>query len=201
MITLVDCGIGNLRSVEKAFNAVGAEVRLTSDPEVVRKAEKLVLPGVGAFRDGMAGLQQRGLVQPIAELVERGAPLLGICLGMQLLFEGSEEHGKHPGLGFLAGEVRRFDAPGLIVPHTGWNLISLGRANPLLHGLPPDSYAYFNHSYYCRAHDEDVLAYTDYGLRYGSVVQRGSIYGVQFHPEKSQQVGLLILSNFAERCA
>ncbi len=200
MITLVDYGIGNLRSVEKAFNAVGVEVNITSAPEVVLAAEKIVLPGVGAFGDGMAGLEERGLVQPIKDLVGRGTSLLGICLGMQLLFEESEEHGRFAGLGFLPGKVRRFNIPNLIIPHTGWNRILVERSNPLLHGLPPDSYAYFNHSYYCEVQSEDVLAYTDYGLRYGSVVGRGSIYGAQFHPEKSQHVGLLILRNFVERC-
>jgi glutamine amidotransferase len=200
MITLVDYGIGNLRSVEKAFNAVGAEVCLTSDPEVILTAEKIVLPGVGAFGDGMAGLEERGLVQPIKDLVARGTALLGICLGMQLLFEESEEHGRFAGLGFLPGKVRRFNIPDLIIPHTGWNRILVERPNPLLHGLPPDSYAYFNHGYYCEVQADDVLAYTEYGLRYGSVVGRGSIYGAQFHPEKSQHVGLMILRNFVEKC-
>jgi glutamine amidotransferase len=200
MITLVDYGIGNLRSVEKAFNAVGAEVCLTSDPEVILTAEKIVLPGVGAFGDGMAGLEERGLVQPIKDLVARGTALLGICLGMQLLFEESEEHGRFAGLGFLPGKVRRFNIPDLIIPHTGWNRILVERPNPLLHRLPPDSYAYFNHGYYCEIQADDVLAYTEYGLRYGSVVGRGSIYGAQFHPEKSQHVGLMILRNFVEKC-
>jgi len=201
MITLVDYGIGNLRSVEKAFNAVGAEVCLTSDPQVVLTAERVVLPGVGAFGDGITGLEERNLIQPIKDLVARGAPLLGICLGMQLLFEESEEHGRHHGLALLQGSVRCFDVPGLIIPHTGWNRILVERPNPLLHGLPVDSYAYFNHSYYCLAQDEDILAATEYGIRYGSVVARGSIYGVQFHPEKSQHVGLMILRNFVERCS
>jgi glutamine amidotransferase len=200
MITLVDSGIGNLRSVEKAFNAVGADVCLTSDPEDILEAEKVVLPGVGAFGDGMTGLKERGLIQPIKERVAREVPLLGICLGMQFLFDESEEHGRFVGLGFLQGKVRRFDSPDLIIPHTGWNRILVERSCPLFYGLPSDSYAYFNHSYYCDAQPEDILAYTDYGLRYGSVVGRGSIYGVQFHPEKSQQVGLLILRNFVERC-
>jgi glutamine amidotransferase len=196
----VDYGIGNLRSVEKAFNAVGAEVSVTSDPEVVRAADKVVLPGVGAFGDGMAGLVKRNLVQPIRDLVERGIPLLGICLGMQLLFEESEEHGKFGGLGFLAGKVLRFDVPGLIIPHTGWNQIRIVRSSPLLDGLPPDAHAYFNHGYYCQAQPEDILATTEYGIQYSSVVGRGSIYGAQFHPEKSQHIGLMILRNFVERC-
>jgi glutamine amidotransferase len=201
MIAIVDYGVGNLRSVEKAFNAVGAEVRLTSDPEIVLAAEKVVLPGVGAFGDGMEGLEERNLLEAIKELVARGTPLLGICLGMQLLFDESEEHGRFEGLGFLGGKVCRFDMPDLITPHTGWNRILIEHNNPLLHGLPEDSYTYFNHGYYCKSQPEDILAYTEYGLRFASVVRRGSIYGAQFHPEKSQHIGLRILRNFVGRCS
>lgn len=209
-IALVDYGIGNLRSVEKALEAVGAEVALTSEPKVILDAEKVVLPGVGAFGDGMAGLRARGLVAVVREVVSGGTPLLGICVGMQVLFEASEELGVHAGLGLLPGQVRRFEGraqthgEGLKVPQTGWNQLvggghSKNCATDLLEGLPPRSYAYFNHSYYCDAAEAgDVLAWTDFGERYASVVGRGRLYGVQFHPEKSQAVGLRILRNFVE---
>ncbi|MEJ2552065.1 MAG: imidazole glycerol phosphate synthase subunit HisH [Anaerolineales bacterium] len=200
MIALVDSGIGNLRSVEKALTTVGAVVERTSDPPIILEAEKVVLPGVGAFGDGMAGLEARGLIEPIKAIVARGTPLLGICVGMQVFFEESEEHGRHAGLGFLAGAVKRFETRGLTVPQTGWNQVNACRENPLLDGLPPGVYAYFNHSYYCDARPEDMLAETEYGVRYCSVVGCGALYGVQFHPEKSQKVGLTILRNFVEKC-
>ncbi len=200
MIALIDYGIGNLRSVEKALSAAGADVRLTEDPEVILNAHKVVLPGVGAFADGMSGLRQRGLESAVRQIVERGTPLLGICVGMQLLFEVGEELGEHPGLGLLPGRVRRFSAASLKVPQTGWNQLLNCASHPLLQNLPADSYAYFNHSYYCAAAQaDDILAYTEYGLQYASVVGRGRLYGVQFHPEKSQAVGLQILRNFVER--
>jgi glutamine amidotransferase len=198
MIALIDYGIGNLRSVEKALGAVGAEVLLTSDPAAILAADKVVLPGVGAFGDGLAGLAARGLIEPLNELVRRGTPLLGICLGMQLLFETSDEMGEYRGLGFLPGQVRRFPAGTLKIPQTGWNQLVPRRPSAILRGLAAGSYAYFNHSYYCDPTDEsDVLATTEYGIDYASVVGRGRLYGVQFHPEKSQAVGLRILSNFA----
>jgi glutamine amidotransferase len=199
MIALIDYVLGNLRSVEKALATVGADVRLTSDPDVILAADKVVLPGVGAFGDGMAGLRRHGLVEPLQELIARGTPLLGICVGMQVLFEESEEHGRHHGLGFLPGRVRRFESPDLKVPQTGWNQILPARETALLEGLEPGDYAYFNHGYYCDAAAADTLAQTEYGVRYSSVVGRGRLYGVQFHPEKSQRVGLTILRNFVER--
>ncbi len=201
MIALVDYGIGNLRSVEKALQAVGAEVNLTSDPLVIRSASKIVLPGVGAFGDGMAGLQARGLVEVIGEAAAGGIPLLGICLGMQLLFETSAELGQYAGLGLLPGKVCRFEADELKVPQTGWNQILFQPGSPLLEGLESGVYAYFNHSFYCDpTQPQDVCGWTEYGLRYASVVGRGRIYGAQFHPEKSQSVGLQMLRNFVERC-
>ncbi|MCC6190111.1 MAG: imidazole glycerol phosphate synthase subunit HisH [Anaerolineales bacterium] len=198
MIALVDCGIGNLRSVQKALEHVGAVVRVTEDPAVVRAARKVVLPGVGAFGDGARGLRARGLAEALIEVAARGTPLLGICVGMQLLFEVGEEHGEHPGLSLLPGRVRMFDRPGLKVPHTGWNQIEPARETVLLRGLPVGAYAYFNHSYYCCANPADTLAATRYGGRFASIAGRARLYGIQFHPEKSQQVGLTILRNFVE---
>lgn len=201
MIALIDYGIGNLRSVEKAFNAVGAQVELTDDPAVIAAADQIVLPGVGAFGDGMAGLRERDLVEVIKSTVSRGTPLLGICLGMQLLFESSDELGAHTGLGLLPGRVKRFPDLGQKIPQTGWNQVIIKRESPLIYGLEQGDYAYFNHSHYCEpALKTDSIAVTDYGLTYASIVGRNWLYGVQFHPEKSQSVGLLILRNFVERC-
>ena len=206
-IALVDYGIGNLRSVEKALKTVsaavpgGAQVTLTSSPAAILAADKVVLPGVGAFGDGMAGLQARRLVEAIQEVAARGAALLGICLGMQLLFEASEELGHHKGLGLLPGKVRRFPAADLKVPQTGWNQILFEPGFPLLEGLEPGCYAYFNHSFYCEPSDPQVVhGRTEYGLTYASVVGSGRLYGAQFHPEKSQSVGLQMLRNFVEKC-
>ena len=202
MIALIDYGAGNVRSVQKALEAVGAEVCIARDPRALTDAEKVVLPGVGAFGDCMAGLGRAGLVDALYRAVEQGKPLLGICVGMQVLFEEGEEMGHHAGLGILPGRVIRFAdniiAGGLKIPHTGWNQIEPVRATPLLHGLPPGAWAYFNHSYYCQAQPEHILAVTDYGGPFPSVVGRGRVYGIQFHPEKSQRVGLHILRNFVK---
>ncbi len=206
MILLIDYGIGNLRSVQKALEAAGATVLLSANPGQVARADKLVLPGVGAFGDGMAGLRDGGWVAPLREAVSRGVPLLGICLGMQLLFERSDEAPGVPGLGLLPGEVCRFpadlagpDGAQLKVPHTGWNQLWPVAPSPLLAGLAPGAYAYFNHAYYCvPVQPSDALAESDYGFRFAAVVGRGNLFGVQFHPEKSQAVGLRILRNFVE---
>jgi glutamine amidotransferase len=200
MIALVDYGIGNLRSVQKALLAVEADVCLTTDPADIRRAEKVILPGVGAFGDGMRGLEAGGFVGPLNEAWLAEKPLLGICLGMQLLFDSSEEAPWQPGLGYLPGSVRRFPAiDGLKVPHTGWNQLHPLGSSALLDRLADGCYAYFNHAYYCEPQEPaDSLALTDHGLRYTSVAGRGRLFGVQFHPEKSQAVGLQLLHNFVE---
>ena len=201
MIALIDYGVGNLRSVQKALSTVGADVFLTDEPDQILAADKVVLPGVGAFGDGMAGLISRQLDEVLQTLNEQRTPLLGICLGMQLLFGSSNELGEHPGLELLPGKVTRFESNNLKIPQTGWNQVNTVNPTPLLHGLDPGCYAYFNHSFYCAPDlPVDVLATTEYGLEYASVVGRENIYGVQFHPEKSQSVGLQILKNFVELC-
>ena len=201
MITLIDYGGSNLRSVQKAFEFVGAPVQVTADAGVVRQAEKLVLPGVGAFGAGTAALRQRGLDTAVGEAAERGVLLLGICLGMQLLFDESNELGRYRGLGLIPGQVTRFvPRPSILkVPHMGWNQISHNGSKPLLRGVPSGAHAYFVHSYYCQpANPESIIADTDYGRLFASIVGRDNVYGIQFHPEKSQMVGLQILRNFVE---
>jgi imidazole glycerol-phosphate synthase subunit HisH len=199
-LTLIDAGTGNLRSVYKALEKLGAKVELTSDPDVVSRASKIVLPGVGAFGDFMSGLHQRGLVEPILTAIQQEVPTLGICVGMQALYEISEEMGNHPGLGLLPGRVVHFPAfTDLKIPHTGWNQLHLKYQSPLVNGLQEGDYAYFNHSYYCAPLDNSfTVAWTDYGVPFTSMIQKGSLFGVQFHPEKSQRVGLSILANFLE---
>ncbi len=214
MLTIIDYGIGNLRSIEKAFEHVGARVQRTDDPGAVRGAERLVLPGVGAFGACMGEIRARGLEAPIRDAVAAGTPLLGVCVGMQLLFETGEEHGTHEGLGLLPGRVVHFHAAAeaaaraaddpnvragdLTVPHMGWNTLAPARPSALLADLPGDGYVYFVHSYHAVPDaPADVLATTTYGHAFPSVVQRDHVCGVQFHPEKSQAVGLKILANFA----
>ncbi|MBN1656799.1 MAG: imidazole glycerol phosphate synthase subunit HisH [Anaerolineae bacterium] len=197
MIAIVDYGVGNLRSVQKALEQVGAAATVTSRAADLDAARGIVLPGVGAFGDGMASLRGRGLAAPVLAQAARGKPLLGICLGMQMLFEESEEMGQHAGLGLLRGKVVRFADPALKVPHVGWNQIEV-RPHPLLAGIAPGAYAYFVHSYYVvPAEAGDVLATTEYGVEFASVVGRDRVWGAQFHPEKSQEVGLRILANFS----
>ena len=199
-IILIDAGTGNLRSVQKALESVGATVERTDDPQKVSSGKKVVLPGVGAFGDFMAGLRVRGLEDAVKEVVSRGRPLLGICVGMQVLFELGEEMGEHTGLGLLAGKVVRFDDSLLMkIPHTGWNQVRVKKEAVLFDQIKDGAYVYFNHSYYCQAQDySDVIAEVDYGIRYACAVRRENIFGVQFHPEKSQTVGLQILKNFVE---
>jgi glutamine amidotransferase len=200
VIAIADYGIGNLGSVTKAFRHAGAEVVLTGDPDVLRAADALVLPGDGAFGATMEEVTRRGLVPVLRETVAAGKPLLGICIGMQLLFEESEEHGRHEGLGFLRGRVRRFD-DGLPVPHMGWNRLHARRPHPLLDGLADGAYVYFVHSYFCDAPDDVVIASSDYGRDFPAVVGRDNVLGVQFHPEKSQAVGLRMVASFVRSLA
>jgi glutamine amidotransferase len=198
-IVIVDAGIGNLRSVQKAFEHVGAVPAITDEPAAVAEAEAVVLPGVGAFGDGIDGLRSRGLDRAVFDTIERGIPFFGICVGLQLLFEESEEMGTHRGLGVLPGRVVRFPKH-LTVPHMGWNQIEQRRSHPLLRGVPDGAFAYFAHSYHAVSDDESiVVATTDYGGPFLSVVARDNVCAIQFHPEKSQQVGLTLLHNFVEK--
>jgi glutamine amidotransferase len=199
MITIVDYGMGNLRSVQKAFERVGAEAIIAADAREVASATQLVLPGVGAFRDAIAELKRRDLVGPLREHIEAGKPLLGICLGMQLLFDVSYEGGEYEGLGVLSGTVERFPSrPGFKVPHMGWNRLARCGDPPVLAGIPNDAHFYFVHSYHVVPADQSVVAATtDYILPFVSAVGRENLFAVQFHPEKSQQSGLRLLQNFA----
>ena len=199
-IVLIDAGTGNLRSVQKALEAVGANVLRTDDPKKVVSGGRVVLPGVGAFGDFMSGLRARGLEEAVNDTVRRGIPLLGICVGMQALFEIGEEMGEHKGMGLLQGKVVKFaDSLSVKIPHTGWNQLEARNDARLFDQVNDGAYVYFNHSYYCLPQNSsDVLATTDYGINYACAVQRENIFGVQFHPEKSQAIGLKILKNFLE---
>lgn len=200
MIAIIDYDAGNLRSVEKALEALGQQVIVTKDAETIRQAEKVILPGVGAFGDAMANLQRLGLVEVIRETAASGKPFLGICLGLQLLFEDSDETPGVPGLGILRGHIKRIpEQPGLKVPHMGWNNLELHHDGALFRGLPEHPYVYFVHSYYLEAEDPDIVTATaEYGVTIHASVQRGNLFACQFHPEKSSQIGLAILKNFAE---
>ena len=199
-VVLIDAGTGNLRSVQKALEAVGANVLRTDDPKKVVSGGRVVLPGVGAFGDFMSGLRARGLEEAVNDTVQRGIPLLGICVGMQALFEVGEEMGEHKGLGLLQGKVVKFaDSLSVKIPHTGWNQLEAKNDARLFDQVDAGAYVYFNHSYYCQPQNSsDILATTDYGINYACAVQCENIYGVQFHPEKSQAIGLKILKNFLE---
>jgi glutamine amidotransferase len=197
VITIVDYAINNLRSVEKAFLSLGFPVEVSDSPDTIRRAEKIVLPGVGAFGDAMANLEAKGLAQALRERVHAGTPLLGLCLGLQLLFSDSEEFGYTRGFDFIRGNIKRLPA-NLKVPHIGWNQLHIKRPDPLLEGVREGSFVYFVHSYYAAAQvPDDVLATTDYEMEFPSVTRHENVWATQFHPEKSQDVGLQILRNFA----
>lgn len=197
-VAIIDYGVGNLRSVEKAFHAGGADAFVTSDERVLREADKLVLPGVGAFRACVEALNARGFDKLVREHVAEGKSLLGVCVGMQMLFDESDEFGKTRGLSLLRGRVRRFPE-GLRVPQVGWNQVAWRKTHALAEGIEDGSFFYFVHSYFCDAADDaDVLGSTEYGDVYASVVARANVCGVQFHPEKSQSAGLRLLKNFAD---
>lgn len=199
MLALIDYGAGNLRSVLHALKYLQAEdVQVVQNPSELKGVEKIILPGVGAFGAGMQKLHEQKLVEPIREAIADGVPYLGICLGMQFLFDYSDEMGIHEGLGVLSGKVTRFPAfENLKVPHMGWNILNPMQESALLENLPDTAYAYFVHSYYCLPEDEsDILITVDYGITFTAGVEHANVFGVQFHPEKSQQVGLQILRNF-----
>ena len=198
-LAIIDYGVGNLRSVERAFAATGSPAPITDDASLLRQAKGLVLPGVGAFAACMKALSSRGFDVLVRERVVEGTPLLGICVGMQMLFEESEEFGNATGLGLIRGRVRRLPREE-VVPQVGWNQIRKRNPHPILSRIEDDAFFYFVHSYYCDVADETiVIGETDYGVTYPSLIGQGDLYGVQFHPEKSQAVGLQLLSNFAHR--
>jgi glutamine amidotransferase len=207
VIAIVDYGVGNLGSALKAFRRAGAQAELVSDPADLSRAEALVLPGDGAFGATMDEIRGRGLAAALVSAARAGVPLFGICVGMQVLFEEGEEHGRHAGLGLLPGRVRRFAGPafdgerGLAVPHMGWNALRREREHPLLHGLRDGEHVYFVHSYWCDAAPADVIASCEYGFAFPAMVARGNVMAAQFHPEKSQAVGLRMVDAFVRLVA
>lgn len=200
MIAIIDYQMGNLRSVQKGFEKVGHQATITSDPAVLARADKVVLPGVGAFGDAMAELKRRELVEPIRQAVDAGKPFLGVCLGLQLLFDVGYENGRHEGLGIVPGEVVRFELPSEFkVPHMGWNQLSIRRPAPVFNGIGDGTNVYFVHSYYGLPDDVNVVAATSsYGVEFCAALWKDNIVATQFHPEKSQDAGLQILKNFGE---
>lgn len=200
MIAIIDYDAGNIKSVEKALLSLGQDVVITGDREEILKADKVILPGVGAFGDAMANLRRTGLNQVIHEVAAKGTPFLGICLGLQLLFERSDEAPGVEGLGVLKGEILRIpEKEGLKIPHMGWNSLHLEHGGRLFEGIPEQSYVYFVHSYYLKAKDESIVkASTEYSTHIHASVESGNVFACQFHPEKSSDVGLKILKNFVE---
>lgn len=205
MIVIVDYGMGNLRSVQKAFERIGHKAVVTRDKRIIEDADKIVLPGVGAFPDCMKNLTDLGLIGPIVKGIRSGKPFLGICLGLQILFTESEEFGIHKGLDLIKGRVTRFpeglylNGVRLKIPHMGWNEIRIRKMGQVLGDIPDRSYLYFVHSYYVVPEDKDLIATTtDYGLEFASSIRMDNIFACQFHPEKSQQIGLKILKSFGD---
>lgn len=201
MIAIIDYGVGNLFSVQSSFAAIGAEAVVTADPEVIRRADRILLPGVGAFADAAKKLRESGMADLVRELAATGKPIMGICLGMQLLFEKSYEYGEHEGLGLLEGSVRPIAdviPEELKIPHIGWNALHLTRSHPLLKYVSEGDCVYFVHSYYAAECDSEVIATAEYGAPLTAAVARGNVCGCQFHPEKSGNVGLSILKAFCE---
>lgn len=201
MIAIVDYGVGNLFSLKSSFAAIGADIEVTSDAAVLEKADKIILPGVGAFEDAAKKLRESGLVDTIKEQAKSGKPLMGICLGMQLLFEKSYEYGEHDGLGLISGSVRPISdviPDGLKIPHIGWNALRFKKESPLFKYILDGDFVYFVHSFYAAECDEAVIACAEYGAELTAAVESGNVFGCQFHPEKSGSIGLNILRAFAE---
>ena len=199
MIAIIDYGVGNLFSLTSSFNAIGENAVVTSDVEVIKKADKLILPGVGAFGDASKKLFDSGLDKVILQEVEKGKPLLGVCLGMQMLFDESYEYGVYKGLGLISGKVVYIDLPSEYkIPHIGWNALRFKKQSPILKYLKENDFVYFVHSYHAVDCQNSLVATTDYGMEITAIVQKGNVYGCQFHPEKSGEVGLKILKAFAE---
>lgn len=199
MIAIIDYGAGNLQSVKKAFDFIGAESVITDNPEVINACDRILLPGVGSFGDAMDSMHKSGLVETVKQSALSGKPFLGICLGLQLLFEESEESPGVKGLGIFKGEIKKFSSDmGLKIPHIGWNSLEIKQNDTLFKDIPENSYVYFVHSYYLHAEDEnDIATVTNYGIDFHSAVGKNNIFATQFHPEKSGDVGLQILKNFA----
>lgn len=200
MIAIIDYDAGNIKSVEKALLLLGQDVKITSDAQEILEADKVILPGVGAFGNAMENLKKRGLDQVIRQVAEKGTPFLGICLGLQLLFERSEEAPGVEGLGILPGEILRIPPQeGLKIPHMGWNSLHLEHGGRLFEGIPEHAYVYFVHSYYLKAKEEEIVkASTEYSTHIHASVEKGNVFACQFHPEKSSDIGLKILKNFVE---
>ncbi|MFQ5950317.1 MAG: imidazole glycerol phosphate synthase subunit HisH [Nitrospiria bacterium] len=197
-IVIVDYGSGNLRSVQKGFERVGVAATISRDPNIVSEATHLVVPGVGAFSDCMKNLDALDLLKPVREAIDAGKPYLGICLGLQILFTEGTEFGSHPGLGVVSGKVIRFPNTALKIPHMGWNQVQIEKEGPILEGISEGAYFYFVHSYFGLPDETGwVATTTEYGVRFPSAVSRDRLFACQFHPEKSQQVGLRLLSNFS----